>query len=91
MSLLAEAGIAQSAGGRESLMRLRHPAVANALLARASHADRAPLHERVCRYLVGAGAPASEVARQLEHCDLPDLERHWYRAARLEAVRAVGA
>ena len=86
VSLLAEAGIAQSAGGRESLMRLRHPAVANALLARASHADRAPLHERVCRYLVGAGAPASEVARQLEHCDLPDLERHWYRAARLEAV-----
>src|SRR5262249_37486429 len=49
---LADAGIAQSTPGRESLMRLRHPAVAGALLTRASHADRAPLHELVCRYLV---------------------------------------
>jgi class 3 adenylate cyclase/tetratricopeptide (TPR) repeat protein len=85
VALLAEAGIAQSAGGSESLMQLRHPAVAGALLTRASHADRAPLHELVCRYLVETDAPASEIARQLEHCDLPDLERLWYRAARQEA------
>jgi class 3 adenylate cyclase/tetratricopeptide (TPR) repeat protein len=65
---------------------LRHATVAEALLARASHADRAPLHERVVWYLIGSGASAREISRHLEQCRLPDIEGRWYRDARTEAA-----
>ena len=71
LSLLAEAAIARRTGARTWL---RHATVAEALLARAAHGTRAPLHERVCRHLIAHDAPVREVARQLEHCQLPDLE-----------------
>jgi tetratricopeptide (TPR) repeat protein len=82
---LIHAGIARPDTRRVEAVWLRHATVAEALLARASHADRAPLHARVCSYLVDVGASAREVARHLEHCSLPDLELAGYRGARTEA------
>jgi tetratricopeptide (TPR) repeat protein len=84
LEALVAAGIARPQGGGAAVW-LRHASVAEALLARASHADRRPLHARVSRRLVRAGASAREVARHLEHCHLADLEPGWYRSARAEA------
>jgi class 3 adenylate cyclase/tetratricopeptide (TPR) repeat protein len=72
--------------GGASRVWLRHATVAEALLARASHADRTPLHERVARHLIGCGASAREIARHIEQCRLPDIEGRWYREARIEAT-----
>ena len=86
LALLVGSGIARpSAGGYATL---RHDSVGRALLGRASHADRAPLHALVCRYLVNMGEPARDVAAHLEHCDLPELEPGVYRSARDEARSA---
>jgi tetratricopeptide (TPR) repeat protein len=82
---LVTAGIARPQPGGGGAVWLRHASVAEALLARASHADRRPLHARVSRHLVAVGASAREVARHLEHCHLADLELDWYRSARAEA------
>ena len=72
--------------GDGSRVWLRHATVAEALLARASHADRTPLHEHVARHLIGCGASAREIARHLEQCRLPEIEGRWYREARIEAA-----
>ena len=85
LSLLAEAAIARRTGARTWL---RHATVAEALLARAAHGTRAPLHERVCRHLIAHDAPVREIARQLEHCQPPDLELRFFRDARTEAWAA---
>ena len=86
LALLVGSGIARpSAGGYATL---RHDSVRRALLGRTSHADRAPLHALVCRYLVDTGAPARDVAAHLEHCDLPEFEPGIYRSARDEARSA---
>ncbi len=86
VALLVDAGIARRVeGGRDALVWLRHATVAEALLTRASHAARVPLHERVCRYLITSDASAREIARHLEHGGPPELEGHWYREARREA------
>jgi tetratricopeptide (TPR) repeat protein len=82
---LVTAGIARPQPGDNGEVWLRHASVAEALLARASHADRRPLHARVSRHLVTMGASAREVARHLENCHLADLELDWYRRARAEA------
>jgi len=84
-AVIVTAGIARPQRGDGGEVWLRHASVAEALLARASHADRTPLHARVSRHLVGLGASAREVARHLEHCHLADLELDWYRRARAEA------
>ena len=85
LALLVEAAIARRTGARTWL---RHATVAEALLARAAHGTRAPLHERVCRHLIEQAAPAREVARHLEHCRVPDLEVGYLRRARGEAWAA---
>ena len=82
LSLLSEAAIARRTGARTWL---RHATVAEALLARAAHGTRAPLHERVCHHLIAHDAPVREVARQLEHCQLPHLQLRFFRDARDEA------
>ena len=82
---LVAAGIARRQPGGGEAVWLRHASVAEALLARASHADRRPLHARVSRHLVAVRASAREVAHHLEHCNLADLELDWYRRARAEA------
>jgi class 3 adenylate cyclase/tetratricopeptide (TPR) repeat protein len=82
---LVTAGIARGQPGGGETVWLRHASLAEALLARASHADRRPLHARVSRHLVALGASGREVARHLEHCHLADLELDWYRRARVEA------
>jgi tetratricopeptide (TPR) repeat protein len=84
IGLLADAGIARDAGG--GYVELRQAAVGRALLDRASHADREPLHARVCGYLIGIGASPRDVAAHLEHCDLPALVPDTYRRARDEAA-----
>jgi class 3 adenylate cyclase/Flp pilus assembly protein TadD len=85
LALLVEAAIARRTGARTWL---RHATVAEALLARAAHGTRAPLHERVCRHLIEHDAPAREIARHLEHCRMPDLEVGYLRQARGEAWAA---
>ncbi len=86
---LAAAGIVRSSDtGDAAEVQLRHATVAEALVARASHSVRAPLHEQVCRHLIATGASAREVAGHLQHGDLPELELTWYRAARREALAA---
>ena len=85
VAALVTAGIARPRPDEGGAVWLRHASVAEALLARASHADRRPLHARVSRHLVAVGASAREVARHLEHCHLADLELDWYRNARAEA------
>lgn len=87
LDVLATAGIARPIPVAGMLrVWLRHATLAEALIARASHADRAPLHQRMALHLVGAGASAREIARHVEHCSLPDLEQRWYRRARDEAA-----
>jgi class 3 adenylate cyclase/tetratricopeptide (TPR) repeat protein len=83
VELLIDSGIARSMGG---YVMLRHASVGQALLGRASHADRAPLHTIVCRYLLAVGAPARDVASHLEHCEIPELAQDTYRRARDEAA-----
>src|SRR5262245_14610275 len=85
LGLLVEAAIARRAGARTWL---RHATVAEALLARAAHGTRAPLHERVCRHLIEHDAPAREVARHLQHCRAPDVEVRYLRQARSDAWSA---
>ena len=86
LALLVGSGIARPSA--DGYATLRHDSVGRALLGRASHADRAPLHALVCRYLVDTGAPARDVAAHLEHCDLPEFEPGIYRSARDEARSA---
>ena len=81
--LLVDAGIARMSDGHAVL---RHGSVGRALLGRASHADRSPLHALVCRYLLGIGASPRDVAAHLEHCEIPGLQPDTYRAARDEAA-----
>ena len=85
LGLLVDAAIARRAGARTWL---RHATVAEALLARAAHGTRAPLHERVCRHLIEHDAPAREVARHLQHCRAPDVEVGYLRQARSDAWSA---
>ena len=86
LAVLERAGIARPIPvARMQRVWLRHATLAEALIARASHADRAPLHERMALHLVGASASAREIARHVEQCSLPDLEQRWYRRAREEA------
>ena len=87
LELLVESGIAKrSGGGPAPVVWLRHASVAEALLARASYANRSPMHELVCAHLVTTAASAREIARQLEFCSLPELEQRWYPRARDEAT-----
>ena len=54
LALLVGSGIARPSA--DGYATLRHDSIGRALLGRASHADRAPLHALVCRYLVDMGA-----------------------------------
>ncbi len=86
LAVLERAGIARPIPvARVQRVWLRHATLAEALIARASHADRAPLHERMALHLVEASASAREIARHVEHASLPELEQRWYRRARDEA------
>ena len=89
LARLTDAGIVRSIGGDgESLVWVRHATVAEALVTRASHAVREPLHELVCRHLIDTNASPREIAGQLEHCRIPEVELSSYRAARREASAA---
>ena len=66
--LLAEAAIARRTAARTWL---RHATVAEALLARASHESRAPLHERVCRHLIAQEAPVRKSPAAERTVDCP--------------------
>ena len=86
LEALASVGIVRPvSGGDVSRFGLRHATVSEALVSRASHAARAPVHEKFARYLAGIDASAREIASHLEHCSVPELALSYYRLARQEA------
>jgi tetratricopeptide (TPR) repeat protein len=87
LSRLVDLGIArQVSGSGERAVVLQSSAMAEALLQRTTHGDRAPLHERIALALIDADGSPREIAGHLEHCDRPELLRVWSEVARDEAM-----